>query len=136
MTTWVWRSGTLFDAAGNPRAVVADGVLAVDGQQLELSLRRTPRFVLKAAGFSLTQEGFSVSRLVGQCPGGCYLLRRLSPFSKKRVVLLDGVVVAEVAPRGAELVVSVHSEAVPLVDLAFLTWGCVLIDLPHLEMRG
>ena len=135
--TWIWRSGTLFDAAKNPRAAVADEVLTVGGEQLELSLRRAPRFQLTAPGFSLTQEGFSVSRLIGQCPDARrYQLRRVSPFSKNRVVLLDGAVVAEVVPRGSELAVSVLSDSVPLTDLAFLTWGCVLIDLPHLEMRG
>ena len=135
--------------------VVADGVGAADGgtqlahvlsdviyigdeeSLLIERLTRTVRFRCRGTTssgevFTFTQPGFTVSTLVGDCAGRSYELRR--------VIMRGDVEVAAVEAGANELHVSLvqlpEGEGLPLIDVVFLTWCCVLVDMPQREMRG
>ena len=130
--------------------VLSDVIYIGDEESLLIErLTRTVRFRCRGTTsggdvFTLTQPGFTVSMLAGDCAGRAYELRRVSPWRKGRVIMRGDVEVGVVEPGVQELRVSLHSsvegegmaDGPPLIDVVFLTWCCVLVDMPQREMRG
>ncbi|MDO4652629.1 hypothetical protein [Corynebacterium durum] len=126
--------------------VLSDVIYIGDEESLLIErLTRTVRFRCRGTTsggevFTFTQPGFTVSTLVGDCAGRSYELRRVSPWRKGRAIMRGDVEVGVVEAGTRELVVYLYSavdgEGVPLIDVVFLTWCCVLVDMPQREMRG
>ena len=134
--------------------VLSDVIYIGDEESLLIErLTRTVRFRCRGTTssgevFTLTQPGLTVSTLVGDCVGRTYELRRVSPWRKERVIMRGDVEVGVVEPGARELCVYLHApvegegrqkelpESLPLIDVVFLTWCCVLVDIPQREMRG
>ena len=126
--------------------VLSDVIYIGDEESLLIErLTRTVRFRCRGTTsggevFTLTQPGLTVSTLVGDCAGRAYELRRVSPWRKGRVIMRGDVEVGVVEPGTQELCVSLvqlpEGEGLPLIDVVFLTWCCVLVDMPQREMRG
>ena len=126
--------------------VLSDVIYIGDEESLLIErLTRTVRFRCRGTTsggevFTFTQPGFTVSTLVGDCAGRSYELRRVSPWRKGRVIMRDDMEVAVVEVGANELHVSLvqlpEGEGLPLIDVVFLTWCCVLVDMPQMEMRG
>lgn len=126
--------------------VLSDVIYIGDEESLLIErLTRTVRFRCRGTTssgevFTFTQPGFTVSTLVGDCAGRSYELRRVSPWRKGRVIMRGDVEVGVVEAGARELCVSLvqlpEGERLPLIDVVFLTWCCVLVDMPQREMRG
>ena len=126
--------------------VLSDVIYIGDEESLLIErLTRTVRFRCRGTTsggevFTLPQPGLTVSTLVGDCAGRSYELRRVSPWRKGRVIMRGDVEVCVVEPGTQELCVSLaqlpEGEGLPLIDVVFLTWCCVLVDMPQREMRG
>ena len=126
--------------------VLSDVIYIGDEESLLIErLTRTVRFRCRGTTsggevFTFTQPGFTVSTLVGDCAGRSYELRRVSPWRKGRVIMRGDVEVAVVEAGANELHVSLvklpEGEGLPLIDVVFLTWCCVLVDMPQREIRG
>ena len=126
--------------------VLSDVIYIGDEESLLIErLTRTVRFRCRGTTsggevFTLTQPGLTVSTLVGDCAGRSYELRRGSPWRKGRVIMRGDVEVGVVEAEARELCVSLvqlpEGEELPLIDVVFLTWCCVLVDMPQMEMRG
>ncbi len=126
--------------------VLSDVIYIGDQESLLIErLTRTVRFRCRGTTsggevFTFTQPGFTVSTLVGDCAGRSYELRRVSPWRKGRVIMRGDVEVGVVEAGANELHVSLaplpEGEGLPLIDVVFLTWCCVLVDMPQREMRG
>ena len=126
--------------------VLSDVIYIGDQESLLIErLTRTVRFRCRGTTssgevFTFTQPGFTVSTLVGDCAGREYELRRVSPWRRGRVIMRGDVEVGVVEPGARELCVSLaqlpEGEGLPLIDVVFLTWCCVLVDMPQREMRG
>ena len=126
--------------------VLSDVIYIGDEESLLLErLTRTVRFRCRGTTsggevFTFAQPGFTVSTLVGDCAGRAYELRRVSPWRKGRVIIRGDVEVGAVEAGARELCVSLvqlpEGEGLPLIDVVFLTWCCVLVDMPQREMRG
>ena len=126
--------------------VLSDVIYIGDQESLLIErLTRTVRFRCRGTTsggevFTFTQPGFTVSTLVGDCAGRAYELRRVSPWRKGRVIMRGDVEVGVVEAGANELYVSLvklpEGEGLPLIDVVFLTWCCVLVDMPQREMRG
>ena len=126
--------------------VLSDVIYIGDEESLLIErLTRTVRFRCRGTTsggevFTFTQPGFTVSTLVGDCAGRSYELRRVSPWRKGRVIMRGDVEVGVVEPGARELCVSLvqlpEGAGLPLIDVVFLTWCCVLVDMPQMEMRG
>ena len=140
--------------------VLSDVIYIGDEESLLIErLTRTVRFRCRGTTsggevFTFTQPGFTVSTLVGDCAGRAYELRRVSPWRKGRVIMRGDVEVGVVEAGANELHVSLAqlpegeglpqcsglstgpSEGLPLIDVVFLTWCCVLVDMPQREIRG
>ena len=126
--------------------VLSDVIYIGDEESLLLErLTRTVRFRCRGTTsggevFTFTQPGFTVSTLVGDCAGRAYELRRVSPWRKGRVIMRGDVEVGVVEAGANELHVSLaqlpEGDELPLIDVVFLTWCCVLVDMPQREMRG
>lgn len=126
--------------------VLSDVIYIGDEESLLIErLTRTVRFRCRGTTsggevFTFTQPGFTVSTLVGDCAGRSYELRRVSPWRKGRVIMRGDVEVGIVEAEARELVVSLarldSGDELPLIDVVFLTWCCVLVDMPQREMRG
>ena len=126
--------------------VLSDVIYIGDEESLLIErLTRTVRFRCRGTTsggevFTFTQPGFTVSTLMGDCAGRSYELRRVSPWRKGRVIMRGDVEVGVVEHGTQELCVSLtqlpEGEGLPLIDVVFLTWCCVLVDMPQREMRG
>ena len=126
--------------------VLSDVIYIGDEESLLIErLTRTVRFRCRGTTsggevFTFTQPGFTVSTLVGDCAGRSYELRRVSPWRKGRVIMRGDVEVGVVEAGARELHVSLvqlpEGDRLPLIDVVFLTWCCVLVDMPQREMRG
>ena len=126
--------------------VLSDVIYIGDEESLLLErLTRTVRFRCRGTTsggevFTFAQPGFTVSTLVGDCAGRAYELRRVSPWRKGRVIMRGDVEVGVVEAGANELHVSLaqlpEGDELPLIDVVFLTWCCVLVDMPQREMRG
>ena len=126
--------------------VLSDVIYIGDEESLLIErLTRTVRFRCRGTTsggevFTFTQPGFTVSTLVGDCAGRSYELRRVSPWRKGRVIMRGDVEVGIVEPGARELCVSLaqlpEGDGLLLIDVVFLTWCCVLVDMPQREMRG
>ena len=126
--------------------VLSDVIYIGDEESLLIErLTRTVRFRCRGTTsggevFTFTQPGFTVSTLMGDCAGREYELRRVSPWRKGRVIMRGDVEVGVVEAGAQELCVSLmqlpEGEGLPLIDVVFLTWCCVLVDMPQMEMRG
>ena len=134
------------DAGAQLAHVLSDVIYIGDEESLLIErLTRTVRFRCRGTTsggevFTFTQTGFTVSTLVGDCAGRSYELRRISPWRKGRVIMRSDEEVAVVEAGTNELHVSLaplpEGEGLPLIDVVFLTWCCVLVDMPQREMRG
>lgn len=140
----------MLDEADDVIASANDEVLTVAGDHLLLeNLGSQMRFRLRGTSsqgtfYKVQQTTFSVSRLSATCGPRRYILERTRPFRRERCVKALGtdedapVTIARTSPQmGGDLVVTraPAGEALPLADLAFLTWGISLIDLPRQTRR-
>ncbi|WIM67073.1 hypothetical protein QP027_08035 [Corynebacterium breve] len=137
---WVWEGNELFDAHTNPIALVRSDVLLVGEQRLLIEYSPGPQhFVVRATSvdgtlYRVSQKGFTVSQLEGECDGRHYALNRNRWWSKQRNIVNDwGDIVATVNPLISGRVEVLDGPAiddVPTLDLVFLTWALVLVDSP------
>ncbi len=143
---WVWRGDKLFDARDTMIADVRAEVLRVDAHRLLLERSPDPMtFGLRGTAvdgtvYMLAQTGFTVAQLEADCQGRPYQLYRRKPWSKSRIITdaSSGNRVVRVRPRfdgSVEIDDGLGFEDVDLVDVAFMTYGCKLVDSPGRNLR-
>ena len=136
MINAVWDGASLVADGTVIAAVTAENELTVDGARIDVS-HTTGALCWQVTGksahenFSIRMRGLGTGNLVAHCGPRSYRAQRDSAFSTSRTIVdEDGVVVARTRPRkGTEL----HAElddAVPLADLAFITWALTFMDTP------
>lgn len=137
---WIWEGNELYDTLGTAIAEVRTDVIYTGTERLLVEYSLGP-FRFRARGttaggdvFTLTQVGYTVAKLAGDCAGRRYSLERTSMWRKERKILTaEGQRAATVRPLvSGKVEVSDSRADVPLstVDAVFLTWGCVLVDSP------
>lgn len=141
-----WQDKRLCDAAGHEFALARVGVISIGPQHfLVEDLGSLTKFVMRATGsngeaYTVSQQSVSVSRLIATVPGNRYVLERLNPFRRERHVHTStGALVMRVRPRLDGRVDVDNRDAtadIPLVDVAILSWACVLVDGPGRTQRA
>lgn len=136
MECWFWDGSELLASDGSVLAFVFGSVLHVGDVSMPL-LRSRTRFELTSRDGSLRlwQQGMTVTTLRAECADRSYILARRNPWRKNREIASDTGVVAEVRPQLSGKVEVRWSGELPLLDAAFLTWGCVQVDAPQRETR-
>ncbi|MDR7329960.1 hypothetical protein [Corynebacterium guangdongense] len=144
--SWAWRGDELYDEHGVMIADVRAEVLRADRHRL--LLERSPErmsFGLRGTAvdgtvYLLTQSSFTVAHLEADCQGRRYVLTRHKPWRKERIItdLASGDRVARVRPR-FDGTVELHDGSglgnVNLLDVAFMSFGCKLVDSPGHNLR-
>lgn len=135
---WVWLGNELFDESNEIIADVRSDVLYVAKERLLIESTPGPmKFRCRATTsggsvFTIAQESFSVAELVARCGSRTYLLRRVSPWRKERIITNGREEVARMRPmtsgRVEFQVGTAGEDKLPFVDAVFLSWGCVLVD--------
>lgn len=143
-TTLTWVGDDFCTDDGEVLATVSADVLHIREQRLlvESSLGTTMGFRVRATAtdgqvFTMRKEGFTVHRLVADCTGRHYILERTSPWRKERRVFNEqGEVIAYLkALVGGQLVMKVREDDTPIEDIVFLSFGCLLVDIPVKNLR-
>ena len=136
---WVWCDKELCDAVGETIATVtADIIYAGDERLLIESVRSRLFFRVRATAtsgevFTVAQRGVTNAQLRAQCGNRNYRLDRTRPIAADRRIAGDRGVVAYTHPRRAGFLEAWDGPAadlVPVKDLIFLTWVCVMADVP------
>lgn len=137
---WVWEGNELFDTRGKVVAEVRTDVIYIGADRLLVEYSPGPfRFRVRATNgdgsiFTLTQSGYTVSKLVANCAGRRYVLERSSVWRKERRIFdARGDVAVTVRPLASgkvEVLDGPVQAKLPTMDAVFLTWGCVLVDSP------
>ncbi len=135
---WRWENDEFKDSNGSPVAQFRSDVMHYGKENLLIENSTTNMAIrLRATTsqgelFTLANQGFGVSKLGVNCSGRRYTATRVSPFRKERVIYSEDGIVARTKPRGEGLDVIDEPEYadVSTLDIVFVTWGCVLIDLP------
>ncbi|WCZ32948.1 hypothetical protein [Corynebacterium massiliense] len=142
--SWLWTSGELLTPNGAVLAVAQNNSLYCDRQEILLESSSGGTFYLRGTVsdgrmFYLRQAGLTTSRLDVNCDGREYRAERIKPLRRARRILRvdDGAEVLHTDPRlrAGELQVSQVESQLSLVDAAFITWGCVLLDAPDTQVR-
>lgn len=140
----VWKDTVLIDAQGNRLAEVQGTTLVVGSSAIELehsagAMRwRFNGVASDGTQYSMALRGASVGKVSATCGGRTYRLDRVNPFSKsRRIVSATGATIAATGASGlTDVTVTLAGTlAVPLEDLAFMTWGLTLIDAPARRTR-
>lgn len=135
----VWKDDVLVDDFGNRVAEVKSTTLVVGASSIELEHSAgAMRWRFNGTGsdgtqYSVALRGASVGKVSATCGGRTYRLDRVNPFSKsRRIVAANGATIAATGASGlTDVTVSLAGPlAIPLEDLAFMTWGLTLIDAP------
>ncbi|MDO4632218.1 MAG: hypothetical protein Q4A82_08065 [Corynebacterium sp.] len=135
--TFSWVDNTLFDAKRQPLAVVESGSLQVGTD----SYRITKSGPQGAMGFLLqveTEAGevwelrkttFTTDQLEATCGNRRYVLKKLRPWARTRAITVrGGTKIGDLSWRfTGDVKVSLITDA-PLAHVAFLTYGCQLVD--------
>ena len=142
--SWLWRDGELRSADGTTLAVAQRTTLYCDREEMLLEPSTTGAFRLRGTTsdgdmYYLRQAGLTNTKLEIDCAGTAYRAERIKPLRRARRIfrVADGAEVLHTEPRlrGGELDVTQVESTLPLVDAAFITWGCVLTDAPETEIR-
>lgn len=138
---WVWKGTELINSHGESLAVVRSDVIHTGEERLLIESMPVPlSFTCRATTatgnvFTLVKKGFSVRNLHADCVSRHYHLQRVSPWRKERVVRSNGREVAHIHPlHGQELEITLVAD-IPFIDAVFLSWGCVLVDVPERRTR-
>lgn len=142
---WIWRGDQLHDHRGTVIADVRTDVIRVGTERLLIEVSAGPmQFRARATTqdgrvFTMRQRGWTVDSIAANCAGAEYRLNRVRAWRKdRRITLADGRVAARTQAR-LNGTLEVHDGAaiddLPRIDAVFLTWGCVLIDLPARNTR-
>lgn len=135
--TFSWVDNTLFDSKRQSLAVVESGSLQVGTD----SYRITKSGSHGAMGFLLqveTEVGdvwelrkttFTTNQLEAICGNRRYVLKKLRPWARTRAITMrDGTKIGDLSWRfTGDVKVSLVAD-VPLAHVAFLTYGCELVD--------
>lgn len=137
MDMWTWTRGGLRDPNGVEVATVRAGVIHVGADQILPEISRENMHLSIQASTSrgevlyLTQDGFSINRLLADCAGRHYVLARTRRFRRERMLYdAAGTPFARTRPRGDWLEIHDHpaDTTVPDLDFVFLTWAVMEAD--------
>lgn len=145
---WRWEDRKLrnADGAGDVVAEATDNALTVGRHKFLLESEPGQRFCLRGTPgdgdmFYIRQAGFTNARLQARCENRVYRAERINPLRRARRILSeDGEEILRTEPlHGLPGALSVElldkKAAIPLVDVAFLTWACGLTDAPGKRVR-
>ena len=143
---WLWQDFEFRYLHGTVLASVHPGGISVAGETLDFEYSSTPLKFRAGASFSggeefsLRQASFSVSRLEAQCGNRSYALLRRGAFDRGRVITAEvGDVLATTPLTPRTLAVEElpgEAAGIPLADIVFMTWCCVLVDNPGTFTRS
>lgn len=159
MAKYRWRDKELVAENGRVFAFVRADILHVGAGDherllLESSLGTAVGFRARAtsengAVCTVHKASWTVHELVASCEQRKYLLVRVSPWRKVRDIIdARGNVVCHIralpsgeleietfAPIADDPLIPAAEDSLPLLDLAFLTYACKLVDLPTHNLR-
>lgn len=143
METLEWRGDELYSEQGAIVARLSADVIEIDSQRLlvESSLGTTLGFRLRATGaggtvFTMRKTSFTVQCLEADCDGRHYTINRTSRWRKQREIVSGDRVMAKISALvGGTLRVTEIDPAIPLGDLVFLSYGCLLVDVNVRDTR-
>lgn len=143
MLAATWRGPQLIDAAGVSLATFSlpDSALKIAGGP-PITVEHTAGAMrwevtgttAEGETWTVRTHGFGVRVLTARCGSRSYRLERSGRMSKKRTVTnAAAAVIAETSPRGLQdlaVTPTAAASAVPLADIAFMSWALTLIDTP------
>ncbi|AKK11565.1 hypothetical protein [Corynebacterium uterequi] len=142
---WVWSEGELRDSNGELIAFVKADLLTYGEHRIFLEhTTGRMRFRLRATSNDgtfarIAQPGMTINVLHAKCGDRSYTLERTHLLRKERVIRLsDGRVAASVRPRAGGRVDVLEAAAygeMPVLDAVFLSWACVMADVPRRTLR-
>lgn len=144
-TTLTWVGDNFCTDRGEILATISADVLHIREKRLlvESSLGTNLGFRLRATAadgsvYTLRKDSFTVQRLIADCVGRHYTLERTNVWRKQRkIVDGNGEIIAYVtALASGRLVMRVREDDTPLEDIVFLSFGCLLVDLPIHNLRA
>lgn len=132
--TYSWVGDTLYDDRRHPIATVAGSQLTVGDTTYCITKTGGRDFRLRADGggvtFIFTTASLTTNRLEAMCGSRHYILRRPRPWNPARTITTrDGTAAgAEGAGDGAVIGAELTNADIPNAHLAFLAYGCKLVD--------
>lgn len=144
-TAYRWQGNDFYDRHNNTVLATSDGTtLEVASRRLKLQLpASTGTWELVATDdtdqWVATIKSFTVSRLVVTTPKTTYGLQRSSAFSKQRTIVdaKNRSLGTTRARMNTDLEVELdNGTAIPLPDLAFMTYALTLIDTANRRLKG
>ena len=136
--TYSWVGDTLYDDRRHPIATVAGSQLTVGDTTYRITKTGGRDFRLRADGggvtFIFTTASLTTNRLEAMCGSRHYILRRPRPRNPTRTITTPdgtnhGTNTPPVSPcSGAAIKVELTSADIPNAHLAFLAYGCKLVD--------
>ena len=133
--TYSWVGDTLYDDRRHPIATVAGSQLTVGDTTYRITKTGGRDFRLRADGggvtFIFTTASLTTNRLEAMCGSRHYILRRPRPWNPARTIPTRTF-----SPRsGAAIKVELTSADIPSAHLAFLAYGCKLVDADTTNMK-
>lgn len=136
--TYSWVGDTFYDDRRHPIATVAGHQLTVGDTTYRITKTGGRDFRLRADGggvtFIFTTASLTTNRLEAMCGSRHYILRRPRPWNPARTITTRdgtkyGTITRTFSPRsGAAIKVELTSIDIPNTHLAFLAYGCKLVD--------
>jgi hypothetical protein len=136
--TYSWVGDTLYDDRRHPIATVTGSQLTVGDTTYRITKTGGRDFRLRADGggvtFIFTTTSLTTNRLEAMCGSWHYILRRPRPWNPTRTITTRdgtnyGTITRTFSPRsGATIKAELSSAGIPNAHLAFLAYGCKLVD--------
>ena len=143
--TYSWVGDTLYDDRRHPIATVAGSQLTVGDTTYRITKTGGRDFRLRADGggvtFIFTTASLTTNRLEAMCGSRHYILRRPRPRQPAPTNTTPagphyGNITRPVSPpRGAPHKAELTSADIPSAHLAFLAYGCKLVDADTTNMK-
>jgi len=143
--TYSWVGDTFYDDRRHPIATVAGSQLTVGDTTYRITKTGGRDFRLRADGggvtFIFTTASLTTNRLEAMCGSRHYILRRPRPWNPARTITTrDGTNAAPTPPPspprgGAAIKIELTSADIPSAHLAFLAYGCKLVDADTTNMK-
>ena len=136
--TYSWVGDTFYDDRRHPIATVAGHQLTVGDTTYRITKTGGRDFRLRANGggvtFIFTTASLTTNRLEAMCGSRHYILRRPRPWNPAPTITPpDGTNYRTLTPtlsppRRAAIKIELTSADIPSAHLAFLAYGCKLVD--------
>lgn len=143
--TYSWVGDTLYDDRRHPIATVAGSQLTVGDTTYRITKTGGRDFRLRADGggvtFIFTTASLTTNRLEAMCGSRHYILRRPRPWNPTRTITTRdgtnyGTITRTFSPRsGVTIKAELSSAGIPNTHLAFLAYGCKLVDADTTNMK-